>query len=162
MAKIPLNENELQAVKNLVSRLQKTQLLKYEDIADKRDQFVESRRKRVFTDGQSWGEASDALEIYSMDQDDFFAHLKSVQDDLILQISRFQSQLNKWFDVGESHAPYFPWRIIIILSKRGAGDLEMEFLAAYCRHFYDRARRGSRRDEMIVERAIKKGAWDYW
>lgn len=135
---------------------------KFEDIRDKRDQFVKARRNRVFTDGQSWGEASDALEIYSMNQDDFFTHLKNVQDDLLLQIARFESQLNQWFEVGESHVPYFPWRIIIILSKRGESDLEMQFLAAYCRHFHDDARRGSRTDQMIVERAIKKGAWDYW
>jgi hypothetical protein len=162
MAKSPLNEDERQKIVNLINRLQLTPLLEFNVIREKQEQFVEARKTHVFIDGKSWGEASDALEIYSMDQNEFFAHLTNVQDNLKLQISRFESQLHQWFEAGESHAPYFPWRIIIILSKRGERDLEIGFLGAYCRHFHDRARRGSKTDEMIVARAIKKKAWDYW
>lgn len=162
MAKASLGKTERHEVERLISRLERTAPLSFQDIHEKRDQFKEIRLQRVFEDGKAWGEASGVIPIYSMKQDDFFAHLKNTDNQILVQIDRFDQQLDLWFEVGESHAPYFPWRIIIILSKCGEKCLEKKFLAAYCRHFHDGARRGSRRDEMIVERAIKKGAWDYW
>jgi hypothetical protein len=129
---------------------------------DKNNEFSARRIERVLIEGQSLGEASDNLPIYSLNESDFFAHLRETDDDLLEQISRFQFGLDQWFKFGEPHPPYFPWRIIIILSKRGEKDRENLFMASYCRHFHDRARRGSRTDEKIVERAIKKKAWDYW
>ena len=118
--------------------------------------------KKVFDDGLSWGDASGDLPIYSLNQNDFFDNIRATGNEFLVQVERFNFGLDRWFELGETHPPHFPWRIIIILSKRGEIELEIRFLSAYCKHFHDGARRGSRTDERIVERAIKKGAWDYW
>jgi len=162
MAKALLTAIERHEIELLIIRLDQTPLLSIASIRERKKEFEERRTKRVFEDGLSWGEASDDLPIYAMEQNDFFIHIKDTDNDIRTQIERFNFGLDQWFKVGETHPPYFPWRIIIILSKRGERILEQKFLAAYCRHFHDGARRGSRTDEKIVERAIKKGAWDYW
>ena len=162
MAKKPLSEVEEFAFQALVGRLDETKPLSDREAGEKHTGFNERVISRVFEEGMSWGRASGDLQIYDLCESEFFAHLRATDNDLLEQISRFQFGLDRWFEFGESHPPYFPWRIIIILSKRGESEKEKAFLSVYCRHFHDRARRGSRRDEVIVQRAIKKKAWDYW
>jgi len=67
----------------------------------------------------------------------------------------FNAFLDSWFQHGEYHPPYYPWRIAVILSKQKLKAKEKEFLVAYCRHF--RGRIGNT-DEKIDVRAKKLGA----
>lgn len=157
-----LDDHEREQIEKLILRLVETPILSKDSISDQCEAFQNDRMNNVFGDGLSWGEASGDLPIYSLNQDNFFANIRATNDDIIMQIERFNFGLDRWFKLGETHPPYFPWRIIIILSKRREFEIEIRFLSAYCKHFYDGARRGSRTDERIVERAIKKGAWDYW
>lgn len=55
---------------------------------------------------------------------------------------------------GEVPAPYYAWRIAIILSKEKQKDKEAEFLQAWCRHFKFCA---GTRYQQITARAVKKG-----
>lgn len=162
MARPALSDIERKDAELIISRLVNTPLLKMESIHDARLRFVESRTIRVFEKGESWGTASDDLPIYTLPQNEFFSLLRMTDNNIQVQIERFNFGLDRWFTLGESHPPYFPWRIIMILSKCGERDLEMRFLHAYCTHFFDGARNGSKKDQLIVERAIGKGAWDYW
>ena len=51
-------------------------------------------------------------------------------------------------------APYYPWRIAVILSKRKMKDRERDFLTGWCRHF---ALGIGRRYGALVKRAEKLG-----
>lgn len=112
---------------------------------------------RMFKTGETIGKASGDLEIFNQSETDFRAEIQRTDNDLGIQIERFNHGLDRWFEYAYHHPPYYPWRIAVILSKRKERDREMRFLAAYCRHFW--SMKGARY-EMILARAEKKGAFD--
>lgn len=107
-------------------------------------------------EGKTYNEATGGMEIYNQPQADFKAEIRATDNDLRAQIDRFNVGLDRWFGMGETHPPYFPHRIAIILSKRNELERERRFLAAYCRQF---ARPTGYNDKVIL-RAEKKGAFD--
>ncbi len=82
-------------------------------------------------------------------------YLKQIDNDLESQVKITNDCVDAWFQNGERLAPYYPWRITVILRKEKLFELERSFLAAYCRHFYGIV--GSRY-EALSARAEKVGA----
>ena len=148
-----LSEDE--ALEELILRLENTEPLSREDAKKLNEPFMEKAIKRMIDEGLKLGEASNNHEMYNQSTQDFKAHLKNTDNDLMEQISIFNFGLDRWFEYGETHPPYFPWRIAVILSKRKEFEKEKRFLAAYCRHFKFSV---GTTDRKITERAFKKGA----
>ena len=90
---------------------------------------------RMLKAGETYGEASDAPDFLSLPESDFRAHLQSIDNDLSAQLEIVDTECRSFFDNGEVPAPYYPWRIAVILSKRKMKDRERDFLEAWCRHF---------------------------
>jgi len=144
----------------LIARLEQTPILSPAEEVERsrrRREFLEAATRKMIDDGLAYGEASGDLALYNQTEESFRAEIRNSDNDLPEQVVRFNHGLDRWFEYGECHPPYFPWRIAVILSKRKQVERERAFLASYCRHFWDR--RG-RRDEMIVARAEQKGAFD--
>lgn len=154
------SRDEYELLETLIDRLSDTPVMTAAEEA-----ALDAKRREKMTDwiglmldeGQAYAQASGNLPIYNQPEEGFRSEIRATDNDLRTQIDRFNFGLDRWFEMGESHPPYWPWRIVVILSKRKDLDREKRFLAAYCRHFW---KRKGRRDEMILERAEKKGAFD--
>ncbi len=149
----PLSEYE--ALEELIQRLEMTPRLSKEEENKRYKKFANSVTHRMINEGVTRGVAAVDHQMYNQSEEGFKAHLKTTDNDLNEQISIFNFGLDRWFEHGETHPPYFPWRIAIILSKRKELEKEKRFLAAYCGHFKYRV---GKRDQEITNRAIKKGA----
>jgi len=154
-SKVSPELTEYELLDTLIERLEKTPLLSKEDMNKKHKAFIKKVTNRMFDEGVSYGAASGDHDMYQQSEENFKSHLKNTDNNLKEQISVFNFGLNRWFEHGETHPPYFPMRIAIILSKRKELEKEKKFLAAYCRHFKDRI---GNTDQKITARAIKKGA----
>ncbi|MCP8896372.1 HIRAN domain-containing protein [Shinella daejeonensis] len=110
---------------------------------------------RMMETGETYGQASGAPAFLNQPEGDFRAHLQSIDNDLSAQLDIVDKACRSYFETGEVPAPYYPWRIAVILSKAKMRDREREFLAAWCRHFAEG--RGKRYGE-LVERANKLNA----
>ena len=146
---------EISALDKLIQRLNETPLLTDQEEKIKHKRFISSVTDNMLDLGVNYGKASGDLSIYNQSEKKFKLHIRKIDNDLIRQISIFNFGLDRWFAYGEIHPPYFPLRIAIILSKNSEIALEKLFLSSYCRHFMDRK---GNTDEIIVKRAIKKGA----
>jgi len=105
-------------------------------------------------EGQTAGQALGGLAILNQPEDAFRAELRSIDNDLGQQINIVNESLDNWFGRGETPAPYYAWRIAIILGKTKRKDEERAFLAAWCKHF---GRIVGGRYEKLAERARKLG-----
>ena len=113
---------------------------------------------RKMTDqGMDYQEASVQPELYSQDSESFFSNLRSKDQNLEWQCDTVAASFRRYLEIGEVPAPYFPWRVAILLRKAKQHDREKRFLAAWCRHFPfgNGVKYGK-----IVERARKLGAID--
>lgn len=154
------DRDEFEMLDALIDRLNGAVILTAADKAKldkKRREWMATFFDKTLDEGQTYGQASGDLEIFDQPEADFRAEICATDNDLKTQIDRFNHGLDRHFEYGEYHPPYYPWRIAVILSKRKELDREKRFLAAYCTHFWDRV---GRRDQMILERAEKKGAFN--
>lgn len=82
------------------------------------------------------------------------AFMKAADNDLGQQVSIVQKSFDYWLKTGEIPAPYYAFRIAVILRKAKRKDLEKQFLEAWVRHFPDG---NGKRYADLVERARKMG-----
>lgn len=155
-APVELSEDDLRALDDLLRRLQTTPLLGPEEAEQRRRAFYSRVSSRMFNDGVSSGVASGAPEHLTQGEARFRAEMARMDNLLGEQIRIFQHGLDQWFEHGETFAPYYPFRIAVILRKAKRGDLEREFLAAYVEHFAE-LRTGGSRYAQILDRAEKMG-----
>ncbi|WP_425093458.1 hypothetical protein [Tropicimonas sp. S265A] len=83
--------------------------------------------------------------------------IKQYDNDLAKQVAIVSEGLDGWERSGMTPAPYYSYRIAVILSKQKEVEREKAFLAAWCRHFTE-VGIGQRYAD-LVERARKKGAY---
>lgn len=86
-------------------------------------------------EGKTYGEAMGAPAILNQSEEAFRAELKAIDNDLPKQLEIVSHSLEQWFQNGEMPAPYYPWRVAVILSKQGRKAEEAAFLQAWCKHF---------------------------
>ena len=139
----------------LIARLNNTEPLHQNQEKKLYASFMSNVTAKMLSTGETYGTASGGLSMLNQSEQDFRKELRSIDNDIEHQISIFQKSLDQWFNHGEAHPPYYPWRIAIILSKLGKKGKEKEFLAAYCKHFLNQK---GNCDEKIVARAKKLGA----
>jgi hypothetical protein len=82
--------------------------------------------------------------------------IKQYDNDLAKQVEIVGEGLDGWERSGMTPAPYYSYRIAVILSKQKEVEREKAFLAAWCRHFSEVG--AGQRYSALVERARKKGA----
>ncbi|TMV02549.1 hypothetical protein FGK63_20170 [Ruegeria sediminis] len=80
--------------------------------------------------------------------------MKKADNNLEQQVSIVQKSFDFWLKTGEVPAPYYAYRIAVILRKAGHKDLEKRFLEAWTRHFPSG---NGKRYSDLVERARKLG-----
>jgi len=146
---------DIEKLDKLIARLNSTGLVDPAYAKTRYRAHVEKATSKMLRSGQSFGVESGGLAILNQSESKFKADIKAKNDDLAAQIDIFNEALDLWFEHGEPHPPYYPWRIAVILSKAKRKDKEEAFLRAYSRHFKNR--RGGARDEKINARADKFG-----
>jgi len=151
----PIQMNSASSIQSLITRLNETPILEKEEAIHKRENFQNQIFGEVVTKGVSYGIASNGLKHLNQSEAQFRQTIKDTNNNLEWQISVFEESLDKWFAQGEHHAPYYTWRIAVILSKQKMKTEEKAFLEAYMRHF--KGRRGGATDEKIEARASKIG-----
>lgn len=109
---------------------------------------------RMMETGESYGETEGAPDFLNQPQSEFRESLRSIDNDLGAQIEIVDAACRAYFTTGETPAPYYAWRIVIILSRAKKKDHERAFLAAWCRHFANG--NGARYRDLLV-RAQKRG-----
>ena len=142
------------SLKQLIERLNSSRI---QTIAEA-NELERARRDKVWEKmmaGKTYGEASGGLAILNQPEEQFRAHLKSIDNDLDGMVKIVEESLDNWFGKGDVPPPYYPYRIAVILNKAKRKEEEAAFLEAWCRHFGDFV---GRRYEMIAARAKKLGA----
>ncbi|WP_338829136.1 hypothetical protein [Bradyrhizobium sp. 27S5] len=91
--------------------------------------------ERMVATGEIWNQASSGPAFLSLDEGEFRNHLKAIDNDLGEQTAIVAESFARYLKVGEVPAPYYPWRIAIILRREKRPELEKRFLAAWCQHF---------------------------
>jgi len=155
-AKIVLTPEEVQGVEILIERLNTTPFLTPEEAERRHRKFAKSTATRMISTGVSYGIASEAPDHLTHGEEHFQREMARMNDLVLEQVRTFQQGLDQWFEHGETFAPYYPYRIAVILRKAKRRDLEEGFLRAYVRHFRTWTTGGSRYAE-ILERAAKMG-----
>ncbi|GEC56672.1 hypothetical protein ABIF38_008848 [Bradyrhizobium japonicum] len=93
--------------------------------------------ERMLASGESCNQASSGPAFLSLSEGEFGHHLKAIDNNLGEQTAIVADAFSKYLKMGEVPAPYYPWRIAIILRREKRFDLEKLFLAAWCGHFSD-------------------------
>lgn len=151
-----VGEDDLRALDDLIRRLQTTPLLPADEAERRRKAFYSRVSSRMLSEQVSSGVASGAPDHLTEGEAHFRAEMARMDNLLSEQIRIFQHGLDQWFEHGETFAPYYPFRIAVILRKAKRGDLEQPFLAAYVEHFSE-LRSGGARYAQILDRAEKMG-----
>lgn len=115
-----------------VERLTAADLERFEE--EKRERFRSVMTKCEIIPDQS----KEAPPFLSLPEADFRAHLRTIDNDLVEQVAIVDRGFTIYVQTGEIPAPYFPWRIAVILRKAKREDLEERFLAAWLKHFEGR------------------------
>ena len=147
-----VEEDEVIELNFLIEKLENTPKQPVEIANLKYQKFCQGIMERMLSSGNSYGEISDSMD--HLMRPDFKEYMKSIDNNLARQVDITNKCVDTWFEKGEKIAPYYPWRITVILRKEKLFDLERRFLAAYCRHFYGLV---GGRYEMIAARAVKIG-----
>lgn len=138
----------------LIERLEATPLLTEQEASRRWREHFGAAFEHAVRSGETIGQALGALPMLNQPYEDFKTEIKSLQDDLQAQVKIVNETLDGWFIKGMQPAPYYAWRVAVILAKNKRLDEERRFLAAWCRHFG--GLRGARY-EAITERARKRG-----
>jgi hypothetical protein len=110
---------------------------------------------RMFSDGLTFGEATNAPPILNQPEKEFRAALKAIDNDIIEQIKIIEHCLPRWFSMVDWPPPYYAFRIAVILRKAKEHGRERKFLRAYLIKFCSRI--GGRTVETLIERASDMG-----
>lgn len=142
-AVLSLPPDEITRLFDLIATLERQAPLPIAEARRRHKAFSTAVIDRMFKDGVSYGQASSAvlgpgqnpLEHLNQDQDAVQAHLRSIDNDLGAQMGILEGSFSLWFSIGEVVAPYYAWRVCLILRKAKRRDLELRWLSAWCRHF---------------------------
>lgn len=119
-----------------------------------RERELEIARK-MLDEHITYGQASGEYDFLNKETEEFREYLKSINNDLDVNIEIVRYGFEKYIERGDAPFPYYAERIAVILSKNKMYKEEREFLYEWCRHFLQTCGTGYRD---IVNRARNKGA----
>ncbi|MBH5371419.1 hypothetical protein [Bradyrhizobium glycinis] len=106
----------------------------------------------MLEDGKSYGEANGGTMSF-LNRPDARDYIKSIQEDLGANVAIVSGAFAEYLNNGEPPAPFYAWRICVILAKARMRQLELRFLNAWVRHFEGCG--VGQRYKMLVQRRIK-------
>lgn len=159
---IPLPQDQIDRLLALIQTLQHEAPLPIAEARRRHKAFSSAVMDRMFKDGISYGQASSAvlgpgqnpLEHLNQDQDAVRAYLHGIDNDLGAQLAILEGAFSLWFSIGEVVAPYYAWRVALILRKAKRRDLELKWLAAWCRHFCPKEYWNGQRFKALADRFL--------
>lgn len=151
-----LPADQIEAVERLIQRMKTANVPDASTLKALRDTRSKATVENMLDTGATWGEASGGA-LSFLARPDALQYLRQNDNDLGSQAKIVSESFDGYINYGEIPAPHYPWRICVILRRHKRGDLEKEFLSAWCRHFGE-GYLGSRY-LALVERAIKAGAF---
>ena len=129
-----ITEASIHQLDSLINQLETTPVQFEEETSKKYRAFIRTIIGPMLFAGKRYGEVSGSLE--HLMRSDVKEYIRSIDNDLEQQVRITSECVDSWLQKGEKIAPYYFWRITVILRKEKLLDLEKRFLAAYCRHFY--------------------------
>lgn len=127
-------EADYDALRVLIECMEQTLPLSHQEVVDL-SANQHAVVGRMIATGETWNQASSGPAFLSRDEGEFRDHLRTIDNDLGEQTAIVADGFSRYLKMGEMPAPYYPWRIAIILRREKKLDLEKRFLAAWCHHF---------------------------
>ncbi len=123
------------AVIPLIGLMQARPPLPKDERRRRQEEYFRVAFSRMVSSGQTYGEATGApgTAITTTDSVEFRKNLQSIDNDLVEQVRIVTEGVNHYFAHGEFPAPYYAWRIAVILRKLKEVKLESDFLGAFNR-----------------------------
>lgn len=160
---MPINRNwggplygEVALVENLIERMKTAMVPSASELKSRARRHREVVAKRMIDTGESYGQASGGALAF-LNADNAIEQIKSIDNDLQSQVRIVVDSFEEYLERDEIPAPYYPWRVCIILRKMRQHEIERAFLSAWCIHFAKY--RGGARYQKLVDRALACGAW---
>ncbi|MCK1479912.1 hypothetical protein IVB27_35525 [Bradyrhizobium sp. 197] len=150
-----LSEFDLDALTVLIDCLETTPTLSNEDVEHRYRAHIRNVFPAMLEDGKSYGEASGGTMSF-LNRPDARDYIISIHDDLGANVAILSGAFAEYLDTGEPPAPFYAWRICIILAKGKMRQLELRFLNAWVRHFEHRG--VGQRYKILVQRRTKLSA----
>jgi hypothetical protein len=144
---------EINRIDSFIRVLEEAPVVDYMALHESAQKQRRSEIDRMFSDGLSFGEATNAPPILNQPEKEFRAALKAINNEIIEQIKIIEHCLPRWFSMGDFPPPYYAFRIAVILRKAKEHGRERKFLRAYLINF--RSRFGAK--ERLTERAEDMG-----
>jgi hypothetical protein len=91
--------------------------------------------RQMLETGETWNQASSGPSFLSLDEQSFRSHLGRIDNNLGQHVAVVSQSFARYLGIGTVPAPYYPWRIAVILRRARTIEVEKRFLAAWCRHF---------------------------
>jgi hypothetical protein len=127
------------SVERLIALLNSRPKLSVEEVERRYKAYFEKAFARMTSSGVTYGEATGApgTAVTTTDETEFRKRLREIDDDLAEQVRIVTEGVSHYFENGEYPAPYYAWRIAVILRKTKEYELEREFLEAFSAKFAD-------------------------
>lgn len=133
-----VDESGVARVMGLIDRLNSYMPLSEDDLAIRRQNYLETRGALVIGDmlatGKTLGSVNGSPDIYKLSEAEFKAHMKAIANDLHAQCDLIDQFFDLWLDRAEAMPSGFAARVAVVLRKMKRLDIEKQFLTAYYRH----------------------------
>jgi len=152
--KIQLEPQEISAVRSLATLLNEREPLSEDEKERLYKPYGQRAVRQMLKSGNTYGEVTGApgTAINTSDEGEFRDYLHSIDNDLLAQVKIVREGINHYFKNGEIPAPYYAWRISVIIRKANEYELEASFLEGFTKHFRNGV---GARYAAIAERAVK-------
>ena len=123
----------IDALQRLIGLMRSRPPLPEKERAQKQHEYFHRAFDQMVSSGKTYGEVtgSPGTAVTSMDYDEFRRHLRSIDNDLATHVGIVAEGVHHYFEHGEIPAPYYAWRIAVILRKANLVTLEADFLEAF-------------------------------
>lgn len=145
---------DTEALAKLINHMNATKPLSGKEISALTKKRQEELFQGMNTRGSGAFRNSEPLSHLRLPENEFKVFMKKADNDLGQQVSIVQESVDFWLKSGITPAPYYAYRIAVILRKVKRKDLEKDFLAAWTRHF---PTGNGKRYADLAERARKMG-----
>lgn len=136
---ITIDADIVRSLNDLIKLMRSRPPLSTKEKGQLRHEYFARLKKQLFENNMTFGEAtgSPGTEIHTTDETEFRQHLRSIDNNLKEQVRIVTEGIYNYFANGVEAAPYYAWRIAIILRKAKLVTLEADFLEAFSKLFQD-------------------------
>ena len=110
-----LHDSDIEALNELILFLEAQAVQPASVAKSKNKAFMHRMFSKMEGGGSTFGEATGILP--HLNRPDAKAYVRSIDSNLLEQVKITRRCAEAWFEHGEHPAPYYPWRITVILRK---------------------------------------------